>query len=226
MQKDNSTLRQKVNLRQWLIKQVDNPVVLETHGGYGRLYDRCYRHVEQGVVFEKDPDKSAKLAQQRPTWAVYECDCEVALRAGVGSHLLVNFVDLDPYGEPWPIIDALFEGLQFGEKLYLVVNDGLRQRLKIASWEVKSMHGMVAKYGDRAIYSNYLDICRELLEEKAGQRGYQLAGFTGYYCGYLGQMSHYAGMFIRTKTDVVPLVADRSFRPGTDATPKRSYPHA
>ena len=131
-QKDNSTLSSKVLLRKNLLREIPSPIVMETHGGLGRIFDACYRGIANGVVFEQDPDKAAVLGKQRPAWAVYECDCIEALRAGVGAHLAVNFFDLDPYGEPWPVFDALFESERPWPKvLGIVVNDGLRHKLTI-----------------------------------------------------------------------------------------------
>jgi len=172
---------------------------METHGGYGAIWNQCYADVSSGVVFEKDPAKTQVLAVQRPTWAVYECDCEGALLAGVGAHLPVNFVDVDPYGEPWPVIDAFFRSNRpFPEALGIVVNDGLRQKLKMnGGWNVGSLESAVSRWGNNALYKNYLDICKELLQEKASQRGYTLTRWKGYYCGHAQQMTHYAALFIR-----------------------------
>lgn len=178
---------------------IDNPVIMETHGGYGAIYARCYSGVDDGVVFEKNPQKADVLAKQRPHWAVYECDCEGAIRDGAGAHLPVNFVDFDPYGEPWPIIDAFFESdREFPGTLAFVINDGLRQKLKTSGgWSVGSMQSMVHKYGNSHLYRNYLDICQELIKEKAGQRGYTLTRWAGYYCGHADQMAHYAAILKR-----------------------------
>lgn len=208
MLKDNSTLHLKAQLRTNLLKLIDNPVVMETHGGYGAIWNQCYSHLAHGVVFEKDPDKTSVLAVQRPSWAVYECDCVTAIAAGVGAHLPVNFLDIDPYGEPWPTIDAFFQSERpFPPTLGIVVNDGLRGKLQVSGgWDVGSMQEVVQKYGNKYLYSNYLDVCQELLKEKAGQRGYTLTRWAGYFCGNAGskksaigtgRMTHYAGMFTR-----------------------------
>ena len=55
-QKDNSTFRRKAALRTAALGELHDPVILETHGGYGKLWERCYRHVGQGVVFENQGD--------------------------------------------------------------------------------------------------------------------------------------------------------------------------
>lgn len=198
-QKDNSTFLLKTSLRRKLLKMVDSPVVMETHGGRGKIFSACYTDIERGIVFEKNEEKSAILAMQRPTWSVYECDCEMAIRANVGSCLPVNFLDCDPYGEAWPVLDAFFQSERlFTSTLAIVVNDGLRQMLKInGGWRVKSLAEIVARHGNDSLYNNYLEVCQELLKEKASQRGYALTRWAGYYCGYQEQMTHYAALLSR-----------------------------
>lgn len=200
-QKDNSTLRLKVSLRQNLLREIDRPVVMETHGGFGRIYDRCYRGVADGVVFEKDTKKAAFLAQQRPAWAVYECDCEMALRGGAGRHLAINVVDLDPYGEPWPVLDAFLvgHGDRLPERWGMVVNDGLRQKVSISGgWDVASLLDAVSHWGAAAMSRNYLDVCRWLVEKKVATVGYTVAKWAGYYCGANKGMTHYAAVLVRS----------------------------
>lgn len=199
--KDNSTLSLKVSLRRNALREIQNPIVLETHGGYGSIYARCYGDVPNGVVIEKDEKKADFLAMQRPTWAVYEADCVGALQGGAGAHLPINFLDCDPYGDPWHVIDAfLMSEREFPEKLAIVVNDGLRQKVKInGGWDVHSLAAVVAKYGAASTYRRYLDICREMLEEKASQRVVTLTRWAGYFCGTMDQMTHYAGIFQKAK---------------------------
>jgi hypothetical protein len=194
---DNTTLKLKVSLRANLLKEIEAPIVLESHGGLGAIWRRCYAHLEDGIVLEKDPVKAEALASQRLTWAVYECRAETALLAGVGRHLAVNLLDVDPYGDPWPVIQAFFGSERpFPPLLGVVVNDGLRQKIKLnGGWKSDSMHGMNSKYGSSNLYKNYLEICQELLTEIAGQRGYSLARWGGYYCGASKVMTHYAALF-------------------------------
>jgi hypothetical protein len=203
-QKDNSTFEQKARLRSAALRELaELPVIMETHGGYGKLFLRCYRHVPAGVVFEEKPEKTAVLARQRPTWAVYEADCERAIRAGVGAHLVVNFLDLDPYGQPWDVLDAFFESERpRAPRLVVVVNDGLRRKLKMnGGWSVRSLREIVERNGNAVLYRDYLAICRELVIEKAAKAGYGLRRWTGYYCGSgqgsAQQMSHYAAVLER-----------------------------
>lgn len=198
--KDNSTISLKVSLRRNALREIEKPVVLETHGGVGALYSRCYTGVNDGVVIEKDEKKSRHLASQRPAWAVYEGDCVTALRGGIGSHLPINFVDIDPYGDPWPTIDAfLASHRDLPDVLAIVVNDGLRQMVKATGgWNVHVLYPMVEKYGSN-LYGIYLEVCRELLVNKTAQHGYSLRRWAGYYCGYSGQMTHYAAVFQKLK---------------------------
>lgn len=198
-QRDNSTFPHKVALRRAALEWLDSPpVVLECYGGEGLIYDSCYVGVSDGAVIEKDPEKAAILAQQRSAWAVYEADTVKALEAGVGGHLPANFIDFDPYGEPHPAIAAFFASPRiFPDTLVFAVNDGLRQKLHLQNgWDTTSLHGMVEKYGND-LYSRYLGICRELIEEKAAARGYKITRFNGYYCGRFNDMTHYAVLLKR-----------------------------
>jgi len=197
--KDNSTLRQKSLLRQKLLAEIDDPVVLETHGGAGKLFLACYKDVAAGIVFEKEPVKTAILAQQRPAWLVYECDSRHALASGVGARLQPDFFDLDPYGDPWPFIDCLLAGGHYRPvRMALAVNDGLRQKLKLnGGWSVRSMRQMVERHGNNSLYANYLEICRENMAGLAQAAGYHLVRWAGYYCGHVDQMTHYAAVLER-----------------------------
>jgi hypothetical protein len=193
--KDNSTFRLKANLRKKALEYLVDPVVMETHGGAGKLFDVCYRGLEQGIVFEKDARKVKLLALQRPTWRVYQAGCEGAIKAGVGADLSVNLLDIDPYGDPWPVIDAFFESDRERPGLLCVaVNDGLRQKARTgSSWHVGSLQNAVSRYGND-LHPVYLEVCQEMLKEKARGAGYSLTRFAGYYCGYAKQMTHYLGV--------------------------------
>jgi hypothetical protein len=197
LQKDNSTFLSKKKLRHELLKLVPDSVVMETHGGTGKLWQACYSHIERGVVFEKDPDRAALLAKQRRTWSVYEGECVAAISAGFGAHLPVNFFDIDPYGSAWPIVDAVL-GRAKAESVGLAVNDGLRQKIQLTGgWDVECLENAVRKYGNR-LFDIYLDVCREMMEEKAARVGYALSRFWGNYAGHNGVMTHYAAVLKRT----------------------------
>lgn len=191
-QVDNSTFIEKKTIRLKALDLIDEtPIVMETHGGKGEIYNACYWNMDTGIVFEKLPDKADVLAKQRPSWRVYEADCEVALKNGIGADLPITLLDIDPYGEPWHVIDAFFTSERaFASKMVVVVNDGLRQKLRIKSDNVQSMQGMVLKYGNK-LAARYLQVCRELMEAKVGQAGYSMTDFRGYYCGNLKAITHY-----------------------------------
>jgi hypothetical protein len=197
-QKDNTTLLLKASLRRQLIREIKGPVVLETHGGYGKLFDLCYSQLREGVVFEKHPQKADYLAKQRPTWAVYEADSLMAISERVGNHLPINFLDIDPYGSPWEIINAFFYNwIELPPVLGIAVNDGLRQKLKMqGGWSVGALEEIVSRYGNQGLFKNYKEICQEMLSEKAAQVGYRLDRWVAYYCGYQNQMTHYGAVLI------------------------------
>lgn len=200
IQKDNSTFERKRVLRLQILRRIEKPVVMETHGGIGKLFASCYSTLPTGIVFERDPAKAEFLAHQRPTWAVYRCDVEKALSAGVGAHLEVNMLDLDPYGSPWETVDAFFSSKRpFAETMAIVVNDGLRQKLQLqGAWNVKAMSTVVSKYGNDGMFKRYKDVCREMLADRVIQQGYRIIAWTSYYCGAgAGTMTHWAAILKR-----------------------------
>lgn len=195
-QKDNSTLRSKVSLRLRLLREIQTPVVMETHGGFGRIYLDCYSAYGGGVVFEKDSEKAEALAMQRPTWAVYECDCIQAIKAGAGAHLAVNFLDVDPYGDPWPVLEAFFSSRRpRPPRVAVAVNDGLRQNLALkGGWDIAALQGAVSRWGAARMFTHYAEICAELLTEKAALAGYAIRRWNVYYTGFHDQMTHYGAI--------------------------------
>lgn len=202
MKKDNSTFSHKRSLRLRMLRQINNPIILETNGGYGKLYDACYSNVPLGVVIERDAKKSAFLAEQRQTWAVYQADCIAALSEGLGKQFAVNFVDIDPYGDPWPIVDAfLGSDRPRPKRLIIVVNDGLRQKIQLGgAWSTRSLASAVSKFGNDFIGAEYLKVCRWMMDRKATQAGYALGSFVGYHCGHLGQITHYGAVLVGTNS--------------------------
>jgi len=200
VQKDNSTFLEKAKLRSAALRELtEPPVIMETHGGFGALYLRCYREVHTGVVFETENAKADYLARQRPTWAVYQADAEIAIASGAGAHLEANFVDLDPYGSCWPAVHAFFKSIRpRAQRLVMVANDGLRQKIRLGgAWDVACLRGAVERYGNAAIHDKYLEICQELLAEFSAPVGYQIVKWTAYHTGSGGQMSHWAAVLER-----------------------------
>lgn len=192
-QKDNSTFADKVRLRRAVLAACSAPpLVLETHGGWGRIYERTWFKAAGGVVIEKLEEKAEALAVQRPTWRVYEGDSLAALRTGLANDLRFDVVDLDPYGSPMDYLGALAtSGRQWPDRWHLVVNDGLRQKCKLGgSWNVKALREIVQRRGND-LYPVYLEVARDLVAAFAHSIGFKVAGWHGYYCGMHGKMTHY-----------------------------------
>ena len=166
-----------------LARLEDTPVILETHGGKGDLYRRCYADVETGLVFETDPAKAEKLVWQRPNWSVYETDCVWGLENGVGSHLKVNFIDADPYGQAWHVLQAFFGSERpRAERVILVVHDGVRKSLgRFGSLNMDIFAPIVEQIGELNLYRKYLEVCEQLLGEMVSEAGYAVTGFGGFY---------------------------------------------
>lgn len=205
MQKDNTTLQRKAALRHSLRKQFEQaPVVLETHGGYGEIFKRVYADVARGAVFETDLAKAEVLAHQRPSWSVYQCKAEEAIADGAAAHLPVTLLDVDPYGEPWPTIEAFFQSERERTPfLAIAVNDGLRQKLRLqGGWHVASMRRAVELWGNAQLHAKYLEVCRWKLEQLASVQRYKLTHWTGYHCGALDDMTHYGAVFERGRIRV------------------------
>lgn len=191
-QKDNQTLNLKAALRVKMLRFLPDPIVLETHGGTGRIFLRCYSNLAPGVVFETDEEKTSYLAVQRPAWAIYQADCERSIRAGVGFHVRPNFFDLDPYGQPWPILDAILAN-KLPDLWASATNDGLRMKLQSrGGWNVSAIQDAIRHFGNERIYSKYLEACRWMIERRLSAARFRLDYFTGYYCGKAQHMTHWA----------------------------------
>ena len=181
---DNKTINEKSRLRKKMLTLLDtDPVILETHGGKGDLYRRCYPDVDTGLVFETDPVKAEKLVHQRPNWAVYETDCVWGLENGVGGHLEVNFIDADPYGQAWHVLEAFFGSERpRAAQVIVVVHDGIRSSLqRFGSLNMDIFAPIVERIGELQLHRKYLEVCEELLEDMAAGAGYVVAGFGGFY---------------------------------------------
>lgn len=178
----------------------DDPFVLETHGGRGELWGRLYSGFTRGAVIEKKPDDAEFLARQRPNWQVFEGKSELVLEAGLFRWEQVDFLDCDPYGEPWKVLEAFFgyEGRKWAPRMAVAVNDGLRQNTRIkGSWKVGSLQTMVRRYGNDNIRQHYKDIAIEKLTAIAGAAGYRVEHSEAYYCGNFDDMTHYGAVLVR-----------------------------
>jgi len=187
--KDNRSGREKAILRHQIVGLMEDvPVICETHGGKGVLWGLVYKDIAgvTGFVFEKDWEKAKVLALQRPRWAVYSEDCVRCLAGGVGAHLTVNLLDVDPYGDPWPAVDAFFQSERpRAETLWIVVMDNLLDSCRTGrAWDTPSLKGIVADFGNdlAPIYADVVG--RELIQRKAAQAGYSLGRFVGIRSGH------------------------------------------
>jgi hypothetical protein len=196
MQKqDNSTFIEKTRLRKAMLKMADNPIICETHGGYGAIYSKCYKHIMQGIVFETKNEKANHLAHQRPTWAVYQSDCVPLLDAGIGNHLEINVFDVDPYGDSWPVIESIFNSLSDNrprpDRVFIVVNDGMRHKINLGgAWSTGSLSEAVRVFGNN-LGEHYIEVCKFLMQARATSADYQIVNFHGYYCGSGQRMTHF-----------------------------------
>lgn len=220
---DNSTLPEKVRLRRRILARFQSaPLVLETHGGYGRIYERTWFKARAGVVIEKDGAKADHLARQRPSWSVYQGDCEKALAAGLARGTAFDIIDLDPYGQPFSVLNALaLPGRVFPDEWHLVVNDDNRQKVQRGgSWHMNALATQVRKYGVN-LYPIYLQVARECVDEFANKIGFEVAGWTGHYAGKNGMMSHYwAVLRRRSAKRVRKKAAPTVGKPGVGAAEK------
>jgi hypothetical protein len=201
--KDNQTFAHKKALRQQALKLlaergIHTPVVLESHAGTGKLWEVCYEHLPFGVALEKNPDKTTRLAKQRPAWAIYECDCEVALGEGIGSLWTIDLLDCDPYGACWSAIEAFFVSERpFADVMVVVVNCGLRLHLTfLDAWKSPELQPMVERFGND-LRPIYLEVCGEMLRERVARAGYEVQKFAGYYCGKNQNMTHFLALLTR-----------------------------
>jgi hypothetical protein len=200
--KDNAGIQHKARMRELLLREIADPVIMETHAGSGHLYRLCYSAYTRGVAFEINKKKAALLASQRPSWAVYNNGCEYALMSGVGFHLPLNFFDLDPYGDPWPVLDALLTNhAVLPDRWGLVVNDGLRRFLMLGcGWKSRTVGEYVAKVGNTHAGEIYPELCRVIMEDKLRPHGMAVTRWLVHSSGHGGQMTHYAAVIEREKS--------------------------
>jgi hypothetical protein len=198
MKRDNTTLQLKTALRRAVIARINDPAIMETHGGWGEIFNRCYANVRRGVVFEKDDQKAEWLCRPRPTWAVYESCCVRAIAAGAGAHLEINLLDVDPYGNPWPVIEAFFASERpFADEMWIVATDGNMLALRRdRGFKMASMQEQVIEFGSE-LHRHYMDVWRRIIATHGARAGYSLRKFSGYVCGYNNGMVHCCAMLRR-----------------------------
>lgn len=202
-QKDNQTLEHKVALRKRALATLKDagiqPVVMETHGGHGAVWKKCYSMIKQGVVFEIDPLKIETLVKQRATWAVYEANCVDALAAGAGAHLSITLLDIDPYGSCIPVVEAFMTSQRpFAPKMVMVTNDGQRHSVQLGkAWHIHALKPYVQKYGND-LHPIYKEVLQEVLTELAAKAGYRMTQHVAFYAGYNDIMCHSMSVLERT----------------------------
>lgn len=195
---DNSALEQKASLRlQALADAPFTPIALETMGGEGMIYLRCYTGIQKGWVFEKNPDLLIPLTEQRPTWWAYQGEAERIL-GDCPDGFNANFIDIDPHGSPWPTLEALFHPRRFTHpEIYLVVHDGSRRFLSVGgsgSNDQRWRHGILAElaadYGDD-LRTRYSDIAQVAIAKLAKPCGYTIKKWLSFYTGHDKNSTHY-----------------------------------
>jgi hypothetical protein len=200
LQKDNSNFEAKLRQRRAALRLLGAPpVIMECYGGWGRLGQQLYDQVQDGITFEKDPNKVAALAQLRPTWRVYECDTVYAIENGAGADMPINFLDVDPYGDPWPTIKAFFVShRQRSDRIVVAVHDGFRTfALRGRAWASETLAPLVARYGNGRIGTEYLNMAHILMNEHAALAGYTVTYFHGFYTGHNQQTTLYTALLTR-----------------------------
>lgn len=204
VKKDNDSFDEKVRYRRRALRLLNiPPIVLEAYGGWGKLNRACYLDLPSGVILERDPRKTEILSQLRPSWAVYEGDTVNMLASGVGREWPISYLDLDPYGEPWPALEAFFISERlWAPQMVVVVHDGLRNTLMLGkAWKVESLKSVVQQHGNKYIGEHYIDVCRELLGTRAAMAGYTIDRWWATYGGFNKQSTHWFAVLNR---DVAP----------------------
>lgn len=223
---DNKGLREKLRLRREAMARLGvAPLVCETHGGFGVIGGHLYRDLPRGVAIEKDEQKAARLARERPGWRVYEGDSTSALSRGLAGDLPINLLDADPYGDPWPTIRAfLLSERERPQRIVVAVNDGLRRGLRIgAGWRYGSLKDAVLEFG-ADLHPVYLQVARWMLDQEAARGGYRMEDFRGFYGGHSQGMTHYYGVLERDLA-LVPQIADPTSGSGRPSAARRGYGH-
>jgi hypothetical protein len=181
-QKDNSTFVDKVRLRNQLLRESGPEVsVLETHGGYGRVYERTWwRARRPGVVFEVNIPKAEHLARQRPSWSVYEGDSLAALQAGYGMDRSFDVIDVDPYGSCLEYVRCLFDPKRAHPRVWwLVLNCSVRQMLRLnGAWHVLALREYVERFGNSTLlWRNYEAVLQLLVADLAAASKQRVSSF-------------------------------------------------
>lgn len=194
---DNANVGEKIRLRRRALRRLMEigsvPFVLDAYAGYGRIWAQCYRDFD-GVAIEKVEEKCYALASMRPTWPVYCTDSPSAIKQGILSRFPINFVDCDTYGAPWEAIETFFasmghQGQEWGvepvfqPRLDIVATDGGGLAVRFSgAWQQPRFARFVQRYG-AALFENYPQVCREMIEDLARPAGYELVDWIALRVG-------------------------------------------
>lgn len=201
---DNSALALKIAFRRIMLADMADrgidPVIIETHGGLGCVYENCYADIETGLVFEKDETKAIELVNQRPGWAVYNSDCAMSLTQNILPDVPCTVLDVDPYGMSWAILEAFFSSERsFQSMMWLVGIDGLRSKLQSGgAWSVKFLQPYVQEYGND-LFPVYLELFPKILSDVVLKAGYIIDRFWGKYSAKLDLMVNFMARLRRTE---------------------------
>lgn len=139
-------------------------------------------------MFERQIVKCRQLARSRPNWRVYGGDNVPAIRAGAGADLPVNVLDVDPYSDPWPALEAWFgsERVRPPEVVVIVTDGNAHSLHRGKAW---TLAGGRAQAWDAG---GYLAMARHQLGMLAEPHGYEMTEWAGYACGTFNRLRHYA----------------------------------
>lgn len=200
IKRDNSTFINKIRLRNRVLADCkSNPVILETHGGFGRIYERTWWHASSGVVIEKDDKKAQHLCRQRPKWAVYQGDSEAAIDVGLCRNIQFDIIDLDPWGSTIPLLSALSKpGRQFPDRWHLVANDGGWLNAGLGgAWSMKGLEKFVGRDGNHFTQERYREVLKEIVGEFSDKIGFEVAFWFIHRPENTYRLMHYWATLVR-----------------------------
>lgn len=137
--------------------------VLETHGGTGWLASTVYAG-RTGIGIELNQRKAAARARILPAWWSIVGDSASVLRSGALRWFAPAIIDVDPYGDPWPALEAAAAGVSVPPAVVLAVTDGLPRALQIRDYRVPSLRADIAAHGLDYVREYYEEICRRRIQ--------------------------------------------------------------
>lgn len=202
----NSSLPEKVRLRSAALAALpDPPIILETHAGEGAIFLQCYSHIRRGWAFEKEGDLVEHATRQREGWFCYKGEAEKIL-AEADDYFNANFIDIDPYGSPWPTFEALFlPGRLNHPTIMLCVHDGSRRFLSLGGsgandqrWRKGILADLAKEFGDSA-WRRYGDLAMVGLSRLIKPCGYTIDQWAYSNTGHDNHSTHYWATLKRSK---------------------------